>query len=149
MIYHVQTNTDNVSSLYAAITEAISMASEFSGRVYLTHVNQLSFANPTTMHAFTKLGELPNFKRRERTVRKRGVEVVFITHSELRKIPLTSRDVCVGVVSGKSTCLTLEAVANEVGCTCILTLLYNAYPDTSRFEDEWVLSSKSILLAST
>jgi len=149
MIYHVQTNTDNVSSLYAAITEAISMASEFSGRVYLTHVNQVSFTNSVTRHAFAKLGELPNFKRRERTVRKGGVEIIFITHSELRKTPLTSRDVCVGVVSGKSTCLTLEAVAIEVGCVCILTLLYNAYPDISRFEDDWVLNLKSKLLAST
>lgn len=148
-MYHVQTSADNVRSLYVAITEAISMASEFSSRVYLTHVNQSSFTNSVTRHAFEKLGELPNFKRRERTVRKGEVEIVFITHSELRKIPLTSRDVCVGVVSGKSTCLTLEAVANEVGCTCILTLLYNAYPDTTRFEDEWVLKLKSKLLATT
>jgi hypothetical protein len=147
MMYHVQTKTDNVSSLYAAITKGISMASEFGGRVYLTHVNQVSFTNSTTKHAFVKLGELPDFKRRERTVRKGGVEIVFITHSELRKILLTSRDVCVGVVAGRSTCLTLEAVANEVGCRCILTLLYNAYPNTTRFEDEWLLNLKSILLA--
>ena len=149
MIYHVQAKTDNVSSLYAAIIEAISMASEFGGKVYLTHVNQASFTNSATSHALAKLGELPNFKRRERTVRKGGVEIVFITHSELRKISLTNRDVCVGVVSGESTCLTLEAVANEHGCTCILTFLYNAYPDTSRFEDEWVLNLKSKLLATT
>lgn len=149
MIYHVHTNTDNVSSLDAAITEAISMASEFGGKVYLTHVNQASFTNSATSHAFAKLGELPNFKRRERTVHKGGVEIVFITHSELRKISLTSRDVCVGVVSGESTCLTLETVAKKVGCTCILTLLFNAYPDTPRFEDDWVLKLKSKLLATT
>jgi hypothetical protein len=99
MMYHVQTKTDDVSSLYASIFEAISMASEFSGRVYLTHVNQSAFNSLATMHAFAKLGELPNFKRKERKVRKGGVENVFITHSEFRKIPLTSRYVCVGVVS--------------------------------------------------